>query len=994
MRIDGPGEPLEQLELDANRLWALDANGKVYFRGYHPLVGSWQSIEPFPVVNRLSRHGDGMILAICKNGEIRTLDSVECDSAAQYPASGNLSIPSLPAAFDGGGPERESFRRWWWPKFGLKHLLGMVLMVAIFMGPVISYREAIKREEACSFLVACGGKFVYEHEIDAQGNPVASPQEPGSEFLRKWLPRHWFVKPVKFVGKENQNISKLPAINSIDEVTLVMESGEEFKSLASLDSLRTVSINGLKTKELTPLPQVCSLKIKLDRHEADQLDLENLVGWSSLTELKAEGDLVKFDFQKHYPKLKSLHVGNYDACAKSIGQLKNLEQLSVESYMTFEPLTGLVGLKHLRVDHDWLRQHCCQHPAHLKNLVNLEYLALEGVPIGDLEWVHLFPNLKYLELEKTRAIVDLSPLAALPKLETVKFYTINDQCRAQLETLGIDQVYCWDDTNGKWTLAKKTVQQAKQEEESPLDFFLRCGNRYSLSVSGYWPNGEPVMDCKPLSDPAFQDLSHVSLPSTIQDFSPIAGLTSLERFTVHSPSFNDVSVLAAMSELYKLDLKNTSISNIDGLSESQINGLGSLNIDGTDISSVQRLASPKTLHFFSANGTRISDLSVMSGQKLVNLYVNNTPVENLPKNLVSLEELSIDSTRISSLEGLANSKLERLSARQTPIEDASVLSLTGSSLRRLDLSESRVRILPSSLPLLNSLRLAGTPVKDLTQLRELQNLRTLDLSATKVTDISPLSELRLLVKLHLSNTDVTDIGALEGLSLLEVLDLSGTTIKDFSPLRNFNNMNKLNLSKTNIQSLECLPKKIPPSRFRRNPRLYLNLSHTAIADLSSLSREISFSELDLSATPINDLTSLAQLKLSSLNLSHTSIRDLAPLAKLPLLESLDISHSTADLSTLKSLEPYLSLSLNLRGCEVSDLSIVTHFRMLDGLAIDCENLKDLSPLAKLTRLSRLELTGVREDHDVSWIRDLPCLNLENLSIERNPKNDSESAIKR
>ena len=120
--------------------------------------------------------------------------------------------------------------------------------------------------------------------------------------------------------------------------------------------------------------------------------------------------------------------------------------------------------------------------------------------------------------------------------------------------------------------------------------------------------------------------------------------------------------------------------------------------------------------------TRVENLRDLSDAKLVELRLNNSPVQ--------------------SLKGLEGQPLENLYAVGTRITEVS--SLRSSNLRQLWLSESPVSDVSglSGLPLI-SLTLHRTLVEDVLFVRQLPVLQRLHIGETLIEDLTPLAGVNL-----------------------------------------------------------------------------------------------------------------------------------------------------------------------------------------------------------------------------------------------------------
>ena len=126
-------------------------------------------------------------------------------------------------------------------------------------------------------------------------------------------------------------------------------------------------------------------------------------------------------------------------------------------------------------------------------------------------------------------------------------------------------------------------------------------------------------------------------------------------------------------------------------------------------------------------------------------------------------------------------------------------------------------------------------------------------------------------------------------------------------------------------------------------------------NIALLAHCINLKELDLSGTPIADLSPLAGLtRLERLNLSLTEIFDLERLAGLVNLQQLNLSWN--QLNDLTALAGLIQLKeLNLRGNQISDITPLANLIRIDKLYLNSNLIVDLKPLANLTQIDKLYL---------------------------------------
>ncbi|EAD6384514.1 class 1 internalin InlE, partial [Listeria monocytogenes] len=109
-----------------------------------------------------------------------------------------------------------------------------------------------------------------------------------------------------------------------------------------------------------------------------------------------------------------------------------------------------------------------------------------------------------------------------------------------------------------------------------------------------------------------------------------------------------------------------------------------------------------------------------------------------------------------------------------------------------------------NLTKITELRLSGNPLKDVSALAGLKNLKTMDLIYTDITDVTPLAGLSNLQVLNLDINQITDITPLAGLSNLQFLSFGSTQVSDLTPLANLSKLTTLNAMNSKVSDVSPL----------------------------------------------------------------------------------------------------------------------------------------------------------------------------------------------
>jgi Leucine-rich repeat (LRR) protein len=182
----------------------------------------------------------------------------------------------------------------------------------------------------------------------------------------------------------------------------------------------------------------------------------------------------------------------------------------------------------------------------------------------------------------------------------------------------------------------------------------------------------------------------------------------------------------------------------------------------------------------------------------------------------------------------------------------------------------------AQLPGLRYLNISSSQISDLTPIRNLTELVYLDISKTAVTDVAPLRYSTNLRHLAMHNTRVTEVSAVANLESLEYLSMASVRATDFSAMESLISLKQLDVSRTRVSDISWI---------KSSNLTNLNISGTAVTDVSPLAGLTHLQQLSIDSLYITQLNSLSGLKeLKVLSLNHTPVNTLDALKKLPQLE--------------------------------------------------------------------------------------------------------------
>ena len=270
---------------------------------------------------------------------------------------------------------------------------------------------------------------------------------------------------------------------------------------------------------------------------------------------------------------------------------------------------------------------------------------------------------------------------------------------------------------------------------------------------------------------------------------------------------------------------------------------------------------------------------------------------------------------------------------------------------------------------LETLRVRGGGVRDLTGLEGADGLVELDLGFNPVTEVGPLALLPALRSLNLDGTGV-DLRALKSLTGLRRLSLRRNAIDGLEPLAALTSLTELDVGENPIRDLRplaSLPALVSLNLDGAGVDLWavasltglkrLSLRSNGVDDLGPLVRLPLLTELDLGDNRIQDLRPLAALtRLVTFRADRNRIEDLRPLASLAGLEFLDLTaNRLRDLGGLAGLEQLHTLRLGANG--LTEVSPLSGLGGLVELVLAGNGVEDLGPFSHLAGLQRLDLRG-------------------------------------
>jgi len=204
--------------------------------------------------------------------------------------------------------------------------------------------------------------------------------------------------------------------------------------------------------------------------------------------------------------------------------------------------------------------------------------------VSDLAGIEYLVNVTHLSLYGQ--VDDISPLAALTKLEVLQLYNnrITDisplNSLRNLTELRLDSNQISDVS----PLAMLTNLTHLSMNNNQISDILPLASLNNLEYLELYNNN--IKDVSPLA--TLSNLTHLNMNNNqVNDISPLASLNNLEYLNFYNNSIKDISPLATLSNLTHIQLSNNQISDISPLAE--LTKLKTLYLEANNISDIYAL---------------------------------------------------------------------------------------------------------------------------------------------------------------------------------------------------------------------------------------------------------------------------------------------------------------------------------------------------------------------------------------------------------------------
>lgn len=282
------------------------------------------------------------------------------------------------------------------------------------------------------------------------------------------------------------------------------------------------------------------------------------------------------------------------------------------------------------------------------------------------------------------------------------------------------------------------------------------------------------------------EITSLTLPEGIKDYTDLGRLTYLETLIIDGISIDSLQPLSTLTQLKSLTVKGCPIS-------------------ASDLSILGALPNLETLILKNCSLSNISGLS--GAKRLVTLDLSNNAIRDLSglsfmENLTTLDLSSNALTNLSALSALEN--LATLDVSYNSLTSLAPLAACP-SLSVLVATNNKITEIPvfSDTSVLTTLMLNNNSLTDVTALAQYSSISKLG-SYNMLSDVSALGNLKNLVSVDFSHNQITKLPTWSKNCALVDLNGAYNEISSVSSLRGLANLNNVNLDYNNLTNINAL----------------------------------------------------------------------------------------------------------------------------------------------------------------------------------------------
>ncbi len=596
---------------------------------------------------------------------------------------------------------------------------------------------------------------IYTNQLDPKGALVTW----WNELSYEW--KNIFTKKLNF--KDSVRYTDIKKITEI--VDLDLNSNRFIQNIEPLAQLTGLKLLDLSATNITDLKPIRNLT------ELIELNLSN-TKINDITPLRYASKIQRLNLD--YTQVNNISV------LEKMTVLQNL-QVNRAPIMDFSPIKDISSLTSLNVEGTKLR-----NLSDFDSLTQLIDLNIAKTFIEDIGIVKKFPKLSSLNIDST-LVHDLSPLAGLLNLKLLHAnYTLVNDLKPLLRLPRLEKIYC-DQTGIKREAADAFMAANKNVL---VVFDSKDLRMWWESLSIDWQNvftAVGKISAQPGKDELARltnlDSINVAGKTRIKDVEPLRKLPNLKTLVANRTSITDLSGLAELTKIQKLDISDCAVSDISVVKG--FKNLRELIADRTKVEKLDPLFGLPSLKKVLIDQSTVHDIIALEflEQNPRCLIVYKTNHLNRWWHSLSQEWKDVFQSQMEHDTTTTRENLHRLAERSSlTFKDAAVNDLTVLSefirLRELHFSGTGISAIPvlENLKTITSLHATSSPLQQINTLAQFTALEDLNISDTPVDELKPLASLQNLKKLNCSGTQIKKLDALRSLSNLESLDCSNTKV--------------------------------------------------------------------------------------------------------------------------------------------------------------------------------------------------------------------------
>ncbi len=290
---------------------------------------------------------------------------------------------------------------------------------------------------------------------------------------------------------------------------------------------------------------------------------------------------------------------------------------------------------------------------------------------------------------------------------------------------------------------------------------------------------------------------------------------------------------------------------------------------------------------------------------------------------------------------------------------------------------------------MESLMIAGGDVGDLSELKSMRLIRSLNLSAVPAIDISPVGNLTQLRELKIQQpSSPLDIGSLKTLTKLEKFLVSNGSLRGFDALSGMKSLTSLDLTGTPVRDLSPIRDLPVLTDLRIDQRSIAGLNMMSGSKLKAL--HIIHDDGDVELIDLNLVVNLHDLQ--TLDLFPSKMIVLSPVRNMKHLTELTITGTPFTFGDIYNLTVHVQdpaaiselhnlKKLGMAWVDIQDIGFITGLDGLEEVYVDWAPVREIQPMGTLFSLRSVQLVGTGIV-DITPLLNLTRLKL--LTIQRTP----------